>query len=156
LKELNATFSNNTSEFFKTLKELLTPIDQTSSWKLKELIERNEKFYLSLKDLLFERDKDVKHQLLDCKIKICEKEILIYEKQMATESWQRRFNHYYKKYNDLKKVLEVPFEEDYLRNFENRSKLGMSTIKEENIQSTNNDVLSEFFENPSIPKRHDK
>jgi hypothetical protein len=148
LKELVGKFSSNTSEFFKSLNDILSTMghgapDQPE--KMKQLIERNEKFFLTFTDLLFERDSDVKDQLLDCKIKVCEREILINEKKMAIESWQRRFNQYYKKYNDLKKVLEVPFEEDHVLNYENRTKIAMNTIKEERLESTINNLLSEFF-----------
>ncbi len=81
------------------MRGLLIPIVHTSSEEseqLHRLIDQNEKFLLRFTDLLFERDKDVKNRLLDCKIKVSEKEILINEKKMAFESWQRRINQCYK------------------------------------------------------------
>jgi hypothetical protein len=107
-------------------------------------LEKNENFIFSYIGILDDRDKDVKSQLLDCKIKVCEKEISISEKNAAIESWQRRFNQYYKKYQDLKKVLAIPFEEDFMIKVENRAKLTLQTINEGKIDSTISSVLSKF------------
>ncbi len=43
----------------------------------------------------------------------------------------------------------MPFEEDHVLNYENRTKIGMSMIKEEKLEfSTINGLLSMFLKNP--------